>query len=165
MLDYSRLYPQYKAISDRRQQSVPVEVDRRSGVERRSPDRVQLDTNLTRDIFEIKSKVNQIQKPDSTNVTKVAFTQNAENSALNSLKTDQFVKTTKYEPTDNAKIESTGSTAKTAALTGGILACVLGGIVASTYMGLAGTCIAVGLGVYFGGKLLKQVISTHMKDK
>ncbi len=164
MLEVQKLYPQYKAIQDRRQQSVPVSFERRSGVERRSQDRVLLDTNLTRDIFEIKSKVSQLKKPESNNVSKVAFTQNAEKSALNSLKTDQFVKTTKTEPTDNAKAPSKSNN-NSAAMAIGILASVLGGIVASTLMGPAGVFVAVGLGAYCGGKLLKQVMSTHMKDK
>ena len=162
MLDYTKLYPQYKVINDRRQQNVPVENDRRSGVERRSQDRVQLDTKLTRDIFEIRSKVTPFQRPDASNVSKVAFTQNAEKAVLNTLKTDQFVKSTPDETSSDAKIEPTSNT-KSAALAGGVLVSILGGIVVSTFMGPAGICIALGVGSYFGGKLLNQVISTHMR--
>ncbi len=164
MLEVQKLYPQYKAIQDRRQQSVPVESERRSGVERRSADRVQLDTNLTRDIFEIKSKVSQLQKPESNNVSKVAFTQNSEKASINSLKSDTFVKTTKTDAT-NTERNKPSSKPTSPALAVGVLASVMAGVVASTFMGPAGVCVAAGLGVYFGGKLIKQVIETHMKDK
>lgn len=53
----SSLYPQYQRSQDRRQQNIPVAIDRRSGKDRRSEDRVQLDTRLTRDIFEVKKYI------------------------------------------------------------------------------------------------------------
>ena len=61
MYRVNRLYPQYRQSQDRRQQNIPVAVDRRSGRDRRSEDRVQLDTQLTKDIFQVKSKVAQIE--------------------------------------------------------------------------------------------------------
>lgn len=163
MLEVQRLYPQYKSIADRRQNVQPVSFERRSGVERRSQDRVQLDTNLTRDIFEIKSKINQIQKPESNNVSKVAFTQKMENSAINSLKADTFVKSVKDEPSQNIKPSSKSSSG--AAATAGVLACALGGALLTTFLGPVAGGVALGIGAYVGGKFLKQAIEIHMRDK
>ncbi len=49
----TRLYPQYQRSQDRRQRNIPVAIERRSGQDRRSTDRVALDSQLTRDIFEV----------------------------------------------------------------------------------------------------------------
>lgn len=57
MLKITNLYPQYNNSRDRRQQNIPVTVERRSGVDRRSSDRLQLDSRLTQDIFAVKNQV------------------------------------------------------------------------------------------------------------
>lgn len=163
MLSIHKLYPQYRITSDRREQNSPVSFERRSGVDRRAEDRVKLDTNLTRDIFEIKSKISQSQKSDPKNIEKVTFTQNSAKAAQNSIKADQFIRTTKQDSTEVPKKDS--KPPSTTALAAGVFACVLGGIVASTFLGLAGVGIAVGVGTYFGLKLLKQVVESHLKDK
>ena len=49
-----RLYPQYQRSQDRRQRDIPVAIDRRSGQDRREQDRVVMDKQLTKDIFEVK---------------------------------------------------------------------------------------------------------------
>lgn len=162
MIGIHKLYPQYRVIEDRRQQESPVTFERRSGAERRSEDRVKLDTNLTRDIFEIKSKISQVQKTDPKNSDKITFAQNTTNAAQNSIKTDQFVRTTKQNDVEIPKDTKSPSTAPMLA---GVFASVLGGMVASAFLGPGGVAVAVGIGTYFGFKLLRQVISTHMKDK
>lgn len=163
MLAIHKLYPQYRIISDRREQNTPVSFERRSGVDRRSENRVNLDTNLTRDIFEIKSKISQTPKTDQKNIEKVTFTQNSAKAAQNSINTDQFIRTTKPNSTEAQKKDS--KPPSTTGLAAGVLASVLGGVVAATFFGAAGVCIAVGVGSYFGLKLLKQVIESHLKDK
>lgn len=163
MLDVVKLYPQYRVAYERRQQNVPVENDRRSGVDRRSTDRVKLDTNLTRDIFEVKNKVSDLQKPKQKDAEKVNFTHNVTRAAQNSIKTDQFIKTTKPNSADN-KTTFTKSSSNSNALAG-VLGIILGGTLATTLLGPAGVGIAVGLGAYFGGKFLKTAIVSHMKNK
>lgn len=161
MLEIHRLYPQYRIMQDRREQNTPVSFERRSGIDRRSEDRVSLDTNLTRDIFEIKSKVSQMQKSDPKTTEKISFTQNVSKAAQNSIKTDQFIKTTKPNPTDDNKKDSKPESST--ALAAGILASVLGGIVTSAFLGPVGVGIAIGIGTYFGLKLLKQVVNSHLE--
>lgn len=161
MLDVVKLYPQYNIIRERRQQKSPVSpfnIERRSGVDRRSDDRPKLDTTLTRDIFEIKSKVAQIQKHE-----KVTFNQNISKAAQNSLKTDQFIKATK--PTLQERPKEIAKSNSQAGTLSGVLGVILGGTLASAFLGVAGVGIALGIGVYFGGKFLKNVIVSHLKNK
>lgn len=170
-MDVVKLYPQYNTMRERRQTTSPVPFERRSGQDRRSDDRVQLDTNLTRDIFEIKSKVAQIQNSGvkhtqntaSQKEEKISFTENISKAAQNSIKTDQFINSKKSAVQDSPK-EIAKSNSKTAAL-GGVLAVVLGGTIASAFLGVAGAGVALGLGIYFGGKFLKNAIVSHIKNK
>ena len=80
----TRLYPQYQRSQDRRQNNYPVAIERRSGLDRRSQDRVVLDKQLTKDIFEVKSKVSKLEalSPQlfAQNVTKQAPTFSAMNN-------------------------------------------------------------------------------------
>lgn len=163
MLEVNRLYPQYIVMKERRQQTAPVSVERRSGMDRRSDNRVKLDTTLTRDIFEVKNKVNQIQKTAQKNIEKVTFTKNIHKAIQNSIKTDQFIKTTKSTPAENSKIVAKAKS--DAGAIAGILAAVLGGTLASAFLGIAGVGIAIGLGAYFGGKILRSAIVSHLKNK
>lgn len=162
MLEVQKLYPQYRAIKDRRVENVEVPFERRSGTERRSQNRVDLDSNLTRDIFEIKSRVAQLQKPNQKNIEKISFTQNSAKILQNQLNKDQFIKTIKSNQPDAIKSTKGQSSA---VLASGILASVLGGIIAAAMIGPAGVGIAIGIGSYFGLKLLKQVVSLHLENK
>lgn len=162
MLAIHKLYPQYSIVNDRRKQSSPVEFDRRSGIDRRSPDRVQLDTGLTRDIFEIKSKVSQLQNTAQKKAENITFTQNAPKIAQNNLKTDQFIRTTKPEST-NQNSPSNIASESSAASAAGALACVFGGIIAASCLGSVGAGMAIGLSTYFGGKVFKEIIVSHLK--
>lgn len=178
-MDVCRLYPQYNLTQDRRKQQAPTTAypyERRSGAERRSGDRVTLDTGLTKDIFEIRNKLTEIkqvaqqksntdsfQQSANQKTEKIAFKGSISNAAQNSIKTDTFIKTTIPEFKETPK-EAAKSNADAGAL-GGLLAVVLGGTIASTFLGVAGVGIAVGLGAYFGGKLLRSAISSHLTDK
>ncbi len=152
-----QLYPQYQVVSDRRKKNVPVAFERRSGVERRSENRVAMDTKLTRDIFEVKNKVAQLQKTNPVN-----FSQDVSKAATNSIKTDQFVKQD-FSKTAEKLAESKESPSTTAML-GGILAIALGGVVASSLLGPAGAIVAIGFGAYMGGKVLKEMVVSHMVE-
>jgi len=161
MLNVTKLYPQYKIQTDRRQQNIPVEFERRSGRDRRSKERIQLDTTLTRDIFEVKSKISKLQSPESNQTnsaiikTKAVQSFQKSETAMNKEK-PSFLDTTKA-----------GNSKKTspAALTAGLLACTLGGVIAANFMGPVGAVAAIGIGVYLGGKAFKNLISTHLRDK
>lgn len=166
MLEVSKLYPQYIVMTDRRQQASgvsPISFERRSGMDRRSENRVILDTTLTRDIFEVKNKVTQIQKTAHKNIEKITFSQNISKATQNLLKADQFIKTTKPTFTDSPKIVAKAKS--DAGAIAGILAVVLGGTLASAFLGVAGIGVAIGLGAYFGGKILRSAIISHLKNK
>lgn len=166
MLEVNRLYPQYKVRQERRQQKAPVSpvaFERRSGIDRRTDDRIKLDTTLTRDIFEVKNKVSQLQKTTQSNSEKINFTQNVSRAVQKSIKSDQFIKTAKPNTAETPKtIQKAKSDAGALA---GVLAVVLGGTLASTLLGVAGVGIAIGLGAYFGGKVLRSAIVSHLKNK
>lgn len=178
-MDVVKLYPQYNLTQERRKQNpdTPVSFERRSGVERRNEDRIKLDTNLTRDIFEIKSKVSQIplignpiggkQIEQTPQVNKVENTtnhiQNASKAAQNEIKTDQFIKTTKPDSQQSPSFEAKPKS-DTGALAG-VFASILGGVLASTMIGVAGIAVAIGIGGYFGGKFLKSAIVSHIKGR
>ena len=54
--NFYKLYPQYQVTADRRQQSVPVVQERRSGKDRRTEERVALPSNIKRDLYRVKAK-------------------------------------------------------------------------------------------------------------
>lgn len=166
MLEVTKLYPQYIVMQERRQQANPVSpvaFERRSGIDRRSGERIKLDTTLTRDIFEVKNKVAQIQKTAKQHSEKIALPQNISKAAQHSIKTDEFIKTTKQDSTANSKIIIKPKSQ--AGALAGILAAVLGGTLASAFLGPAGVGIAIGIGAYFGGKVLRSAIVSHLKNK
>jgi len=164
-MDYIRLYPQYNIVQERRKQQINfspnanILFERRSGEDRRSGDRVQLDTNLTRDIFEVKNKVVQLQQ--KTSPQNVSFMRTLEKIAPSS--TDKFVRIIK--PTQIETPRQIQKEKSEAGSVGGVIAAMLGGIMASTFLGTAAVGVVVGLGVYFGAKLVKNALLSHVKDK
>lgn len=137
---------------------MPVSFERRSGIERRTDQRVQLDTKLTRDIFEVRNKVSQLQSSSKQKVENTASFKGI--SMAPQVSKDEFVRT---KPADNPKpIQKTDSQEGALGLA---LGAIFGGAVASTFLGSAGIGIALGLGVYFGGKLFKEAVSHHMTRK
>ncbi len=164
MLDVNRLYPQYSVSSERRKQNISVPFERRSGVDRRSEERISMDTNLTRDIFEVRNSISEFQKNTQKTAEKYNIDATAATSAPASVEADQFIKTQKektVEPVENTKYEPPS----TMALMGGILAVAMGGVIATTLLGTAGAVIAVGFGAYIGGKVLKQAIVNQIVEQ
>lgn len=139
-------------------QSVPVSFERRSGIDRRTEQRAQLDTKITRDIFEVRNKLSQLQPTSKQKVENSASFKGL--SMAPQVSKDEFVR---IKPTDNPKpIEKTDAQEGALGLAFGA---VLGGAVASTFLGSAAIGIALGLGVYFGGKLFKEAVSHHIAKK
>lgn len=158
MLSVQRLYPQYVTVTDRRKQNVPVAFERRSGLDRRSQDRVTMDTKLTRDIFEVKNKISQFQ-----NIEPISFSKNISKAAINNIKTDMFIKTGKV---DGANLFNKVKDASSAtALLAGVLAVGMVGALAGAFFGPAAGVVAVGFGAYLGGKVLKQAIVSQLVDE
>ncbi|HNW26050.1 MAG TPA: hypothetical protein PKI94_04590 [Candidatus Gastranaerophilaceae bacterium] len=151
------LYPQYRFTSDRRQMNMPVDVERRSGMDRRFQDRIVIDQKLDRDIFEIKSKAVQIQHTEP-----IKFRQNAAKALQNNIKTDEFIKTEKPE---NKASKDDFSDKTPSASAAGAFAFILGGVLISTMFGVSGIAIALGLGAYFGLRLFAEAMHSHMKNK
>lgn len=163
MYRINALYPQYQYQKDRRQQNIPVAFERRSGVERRTEERVQLDTQLTRDIFEVKGKIKDITGTIGFNSSHKNINNIANTTAANSTQADQFIKAKNMEemnnPNNNAKQGSSKS------LETGLLAVALAGVLFTPFIGAAGAVIALGATLYVGAKVLKNAISEQAKDK
>lgn len=160
-----RLYPQYQRSQDRRQRDIPVAIDRRSGQDRRSADRVVMDKQLTKDIFEVKSKVAKLEslspKLFSDNVIKQA----PSFSAMNNMTQDVLFKESKPDPTELARQEIKLKEKEATAFKAGMLAFGLAAAIGLSYMSTAGAIIAIGTGLYIGTRALKAVIVREMKDK
>lgn len=165
MYDITRLYPQYRKSSDRRQQNIPVAVERRSGTDRRSSDRVALDSKLTRDIFEVKSKVAQLEslspKLFESNVVKQA----PSFSSMNQTTQDILVKETRPDPSEIARQEAKLAEKKETAFKIGVIAASLAAAIALASLSSAGAVIAVGTSLYIGSRILKSIIVKEMKDE
>lgn len=161
MIDVVKLYPQYNITNERRRNSIPVENDRRSGADRRSEDRVKLDTGLTKDIFEIKNKVSQIEQTTQKSINKPSFNQNISKAAQNSIKSDQFVKSTNNNQELSPKEAAKSKKGEASVL--GMLSAGLGGTIAATFLGVAGAVIATTVGLYVGVKALAKTVSHHFR--
>lgn len=164
MYNISRLYPQYQTTQDRRQQNIPVAIERRSGRDRRSEDRVALDTRLTRDIFEVKSKVAKMEvlspRLFESNVVKQApnFT------SMNQTQQDILVKETKPDPTEIARQEAKLQAKQETTFQIGVIAASLAAAAALSAFSSAGAVIAIGTAVYIGGRILKAAIVKEMGE-
>ncbi len=159
------LYPQYQSGSDRRQNDVPVAVDRRSGNDRRSKDRIALDKQLTRDIFEVKSKVARLEaiapKLFENNVT----TQAPTFSSMNNTSQDLIVKESKPDNTEIARQEAKLQKTADTSFKAGVIAAALAASIAVSFMGTAGAVIAVGTSIYIGARILKIMVAKELSDR
>lgn len=171
MLEMNRLYPQYNFVNDRRKQNMPVSEDRRSGVDRRSGTRIVLDTNLTRDIYDVKNKIAQSQSQSQVQnnrfenkAQKITFTQNSSKVVQNNLPKDAFLKTTKPTASVEASKMEVDKMHASDGMLAGALGSILVGALASTFMGVAGVGVALGLGAVVGAKGLKSVIVSHIVE-
>ncbi|MBQ3641867.1 hypothetical protein II906_08100, partial [bacterium] len=152
-----RLYPQYEGSEDRRKQNIPVAIDRRSGQDRRGADRVSLDKQLTRDIFEVKSKVAKIEsfspKLFIDNVTKQAP---SFSSMTNNTK-DILVKEQKPDPTELARLEAKIQEKEATKFQIGVIAAAMAAAIGLSFLSSAGAVIALGTGLYIGARVLKTL--------
>src|SRR5574344_1373577 len=166
MIEMNKLYPQYSFVNDRRKQNIPVTQERRSGLDRRSGTRINLDTNLTKDIYEVKNKValNQSQGIKTENkAQKISFTQNASKAIQHTLSKDIFTKATKdYDVArETANIEVNKKYASDTMLAG-VLGTIFVGTLAAVSLGGAGIAVALGLGTFVGCKAISEAIKSHI---
>jgi hypothetical protein len=150
------LYPQYTVNQERRTQSNPVFDDRRSGLDRRSNDRIKLDSALTKDIFVVRNKINSMQEKDP-----IGFTNHNAN-AFKAL-TD-IINPVKKQDLANLKLKNTMENVKSdvnqqAGIIGGALASVMSVLLT----GASSAVVALGTVVYIGCKSVKNVISSYLK--
>ena len=160
-----RLYPQYQRSQDRRQRDIPVAIDRRSGQDRRTENRVVMDKQLTKDIFEVKSKIAKLEalspKLFSDNIVKQA----PSFSALNNTTQDVLLKEAKPDPSEIARQEIKLKEKEATAFKAGMLAFGLAAAIGLSCLSTAGAVIAIGTGLYIGARALKAVIVRELKDK
>ena len=162
MYRVNRLYPQYRQSQDRRQQNIPVAVDRRSGRDRRSEDRVQLDAQLTKDIFQVKSKVAQIESMSPNFFTSCVAKNPVTFSAMNNMTNDVVSKETKIDPLEIQRREAEIQKKEGLIFQIGIIGLAMLAAVGISAMSTAGLVVAVGTGLYIGARVLKVLISNHV---
>lgn len=165
MTNLTNLYPQYRRTADRRQQNIPVAVERRSGVDRRSQERVALDSKLTKDIYEVKSQVAKLEalapKLFENNVT----TQSPTFASMNNFTQDQLVKEAKPDPSAIARQKAQLQDKASVSFQIGILSAALAGAIAVSFMGTTGAVIAIGTSLYIGARVVKALIVKEMKEE
>ncbi len=165
MTSITSLYPQYQRSVDRRQQNIPVAVDRRSGQDRRGQDRVPLDTQLTRDIYDVKSSVAKLESMTPKLFEKNVTTQSPTFASMNNFTQDQLVKETKPDPAAIARQEAALKSKASAAFQIGVLSAALAAAIGVSFMGTAGAVVALGTSLYIGARVLKVLIAKEIKDE
>ena len=160
-----KLYPQYKSSPDRRQNNIPVAVERRSGMDRRSQDRVVMDTQLTRDIFEVKSKVAKLESFAPALFAQQVTTQNPTFASMNNFMQDQLVKETKPSHTEIERQEAMLQDKASTSFKMGVVAAALAGAIAVSFLGPTGAVIGVGTALYIGAKALKIAVEKEIKEE
>ncbi len=164
MYRITSLYPQYQKSEDRRQQNIPVAIERRSGKDRRSQDRVVMDKQLTRDIFEVKKKVAKLEALAPKLFESRVTTQSPTFSSMNNMTQDQLVKESKPDPSAIARQEAQLQDKASTSFQVGILTAALAGAIAVSFMGSAGAVIAIGTSLYIGARILKTLIAREIKN-
>ena len=159
------LYPQYKLSEDRRKHNIPVEVDRRSGKDRRSADRVSLDSRLTQDIYQVKEQISKLE-----NLSPKLFSQNImaytpSFAEKNHFTQDQFVKEAKPDITEVQRQEAKLKDKEDTGFKLGVITAAIASIAAISFLGTAGVVIAVGSALYIGSKILKNTIVNEIQDE
>ena len=165
MNNITRLYPQYKRSEDRRQNNIPVAVDRRSGQDRRGQDRVTLDKQLTKDIYEVKSQVAKLDSLTPKLFSNSITTQSPTFASMNNFTQDQLVKESKPDPSAIARQEAKLQDKASTSFTIGVLSAAIAGAIAVSFMGPTGAVIALGTGLYIGGRILKTLIAKELKEE
>lgn len=165
MENITRLYPQYQHSQDRRQQNIPVAVERRSGQDRRSENRVQLDSKLTKDIFTVKSQVAKLEALSPKLFTDNVVKQAPSFSSMTNNTKDILVKETKPDPTEMARLEAKIQEKEATKFQIGIIAAALGAAVGLSALSSAGAVIAIGTAIYIGGRVLKTLVVKETSDE
>ncbi len=160
----SRLYPQYQFQQDRRQQNIPVAVERRSGVDRRNENRVQLDNKLQQDIFEVKDKVAKLESLTPKFFEQNVTTQAPTFASMNNMTQDTLVKQAK--PDNNALLQKEAELKEEASTSFkiGVIAAALACAIGISFLSSAGAVIAIGTGVYIGSRVLKILVAKQVQD-
>lgn len=165
MYRVNRLYPQYQRSGDRRQQSIPVAVERRSGKDRRSEDRVVLDKQLTKDLYDVKSKVSKLEalspKMFENNIT----TQAPVFASMNNMTQDILVKESKPDYAEIARREAEIERKEATKFQVTMIAFALIAAIGLSMMSSAGAVIAIGTGLYVGARILKALIAKEIKNE
>lgn len=165
MYRITSLYPQYQKSEDRRQQNIPVAIERRSGKDRRSQERVVMDRQLTRDIFEVKSQVAKLEALAPKLFESRVTTQSPTFASMNNMTQDQLVKESKPDPSAIARQEAQLQDKASTSFQIGILTAALAGAIAVSFMGSAGAVIAIGTSLYIGARILKTLIAREIKNE
>lgn len=161
----NELYPQYQRGKDRRQQNIPVAVERRSGVDRRDPNRVQLDSKLQHDLFDVKKKVAKLEAMAPKLFEQNVTTQAPTFASMNNMTQDMLVKEAKPDPTELARREAELRDKASTSFKVGVIAAALAGAIGLSFLSSAGAVIAVGTALYIGSRILKTAIVKEMEDK
>ncbi len=164
MNSITNLYPQYHYSQDRRQNNIPVAVERRSGNDRRSQNRVVMDSKLTRDLYEVKERVAKMENFSPKVLTQRLTTQNPNFASKNSFTQDQFVKAAKPDISEIARQEAKLQEKAAMSHNAGMMAAALAGAIALSFMGAAGAVIAFGSALYIGSRVCKNMIVKEIKE-
>lgn len=159
------LYPQYQRSEDRRKQNIPVAVERRSGKDRRSEDRVVLDKQLTKDIFEVKSHLAKLDTFAPGLFVDRVSSQAPTFASRSVLGTDNLQKTvTKPDFKEIKKEEEKLQDRASMSFQIGVLSTALAGAIAISFMGPTAAVIALGTTAYIGARVLKAVMVKEMQE-
>lgn len=156
----SNLYPQYQYSQERRQNNVSVAIERRSGIDRRNAQRINMDSKLTKDIYEVKGQIAKLDKLFNQQQSTIMQSFAARNNPTQ----DQFIKTTKPDSTEITRQESKLEHNSDTSFKMGILAAALAGVATVSFLGPVGAVIAAGSIFYIGSKILKTTIETELKN-
>lgn len=160
----TKLYPQYQFSKDRRQQDIPVAVERRSGKDRRNSDRIRMDSQLTKDIFEVKEKVAKFEsmapKLFEANISRQAPTF----TGMNNMQNDQLVKEKKLQLAEIERQEEKLQDKASLSFQIGIIAAALAFSIAVSFMSSIGSVIAVTTAAYIGARVLKALVTREVQE-
>ncbi len=159
------LYPQYRSSEDRRKQNIPVAIERRSGFDRRSSDRVVMDKQLTKDIFEVKSKISKLEAIAPKLFESRVTTQAPTFAAKNNFTQDQLVKSIKPDMSEQARQDAILKDKADTSFQVGVIASALAAGLVLAFIGTPGAVIAIGTGIYIGARALKAAYEKEIKEE
>ena len=86
-------------------------------------------------------------------------------SAMNNMSQDVLVKEAKPDPVEMARLQADIEAKEATKFQLGMVAVALVAAVGLSALSSAGAVIAIGTGLYIGGRVLKALIAKHIKDK